>query len=113
MLDYIRWLDDDIGPDEPLYLSARNQEWDDATLKQLRDDYHIFFMSGGNGVIPVMVLPVKSSADPLIVLGSEDDGTIRFGRQYGQFQNCFSSYWAPYLVSDLAAAKAYADEMRP
>lgn len=113
MLDYIRWLDDDIGPDEPLYLSARNQEWDDATLKQLRDDYHIFFMSGGNGVIPVMVLQRTSSADPLIILGSEDDGTIRFDRYYGQFQTCFSSYWVPYLVSDLMAAKAFADEVRP
>lgn len=30
--------------DSPFVLSAENQCWDDATLKQLRDTYHIFFM---------------------------------------------------------------------
>ena len=113
MLNDIRWLDDEIGPDEPVYLTAKDQEWDNATRKQLRDKYHIFFMNNGDGVIPVMVLTRKSSSDPLIILGSEDDGMIRFDRKHGQFQTCFSSYWVPYLVSDLMAAKAFADEMRP
>lgn len=63
-----------------LYISAEGQRWDKKTLKQLRDEYDIIFMSAGDGVIPVKV--IKYGNNYGVALGSEDDGTIAF-KQYG------------------------------
>ena len=93
--------------DSPLSLEAEGQCWDDATLQQLRDEYHIFFMTSGDGVTPVMVIGTDSN--PLIAIGSEDDGLIRFERRYGHYRYISSSYWIPYLIADLEAAKQYCD----
>lgn len=95
--------------DEPFMLSAEDQNWDDATLKQLRDEYHIFFMSSGDSVTPIMVTGKKDN--PLIVIGSEDDGTISFHREAGCYQNLMSAYWIPHLIADLEAAKTYCDNV--
>lgn len=95
--------------DSPFVLSAENQCWDDATLKQLRDAYHIFFMSSGDSVTPIMVTGKKDN--PLIVIGSEDDGTIFFHREDGCYQNLMSAYWIPHLIADLEAAKTYCDHL--
>ena len=90
--------------DDPLMISAEDQAWDDATLKQLWDDYRVLFMSNGDGVIPVMVTHYESN-NPIIVLGIEDDGTIQFPRHYSQYDFCFSAYWIDGLCADLQEAK--------
>lgn len=101
MLAYV--FDENLEDDEPMMFSAEDQCWDKKTLKQLRDEYNIIFMTSGDGVMPVMILN-KDSKHPLFVLGSEDDGTIFFKRKYGQFQNCFSPYWVDSLIADLQEA---------
>lgn len=101
MLQYV--FNTDSKDDEPMMLCAEEQCWDDDTLKQLRDEYNIIFMTGGDGVTPVMVLN-KDSDNPILVLGSEDDGTIKFKRRYGNFVNAFSSYWAKFLIADIEEA---------
>ena len=86
--------------DDDFMLSAFEQAWDEATIKQLRDEYNIIFNCG---VHPILVLG-RGSDHPLLVVGSEDDGTICFRRRYGQFENCFSPYWADHLIENLREA---------
>lgn len=85
-------------------LTAEEQEWDPATIKQLRDEYDIIF---NDGVHPILVLN-KSTDHPLLVVGYEDDGTLFFYRKYGEFINCFSPYWVETLYRDLVEAKKLA-----
>lgn len=106
MLSYIEW-DETSDPDEAFYLTAEDQTWDEATLKQLRDEYNIFFMSDGEGVVPVMIL--HPDTIPMVVFGIEDDGMVAFAREYGHFKHCISAAWIPGLIADLAAAKAFCD----
>ena len=101
MLKYV--FNTDLEDDEPMMFSAEDQCWDDDTLKQLKEEYNIVFMTKGDGVMPVMILN-KDSQYPLFVLGGEDDGTIFFKREYGQFRNTFSPYWVKYLIADLEEA---------
>jgi hypothetical protein len=101
MLQYV--FNTDLEDDEPMMFSAEDQCWDDDTLKQLREEYDIIFMTSGEGVMPVMILN-KDGQYPLFVLGSEDDGTIFFDREYGHFRNTFSPYWVKYLIADLEEA---------
>ena len=81
-----------------LLISAENQCWDKNTLKQLKKEHNITFMTNGDGVTPVMV------RNRLVILGREDDGTIYFTKRYEQFENCFSIHWVPFLISDLKKA---------
>lgn len=101
MLQYI--FNTDLEDDEPMMFSAYDQDWDKATLKQLKEKYDIVFMTSGDAVMPVMILN-KDSEYPLLVLGSEDDGTIRFERKYGQFRNSFCLRWVKPLIADLEEA---------
>lgn len=101
MLEYV--FNTDLEDNEPMMFCAEEQCWDDATLKQLREEHDIIFMTSGDGVMPVMILN-KDGQYPLFVLGSEDDGTIFFKREYGHFVNTFSSYWVRYLIADLEEA---------
>lgn len=105
MLRYVfnKKLDDNANGDEPFMLCAEDQAWDEATLKQLREEHNVIFMTSGDGVMPVLVLH-KDSDNPLFVLGSEDDGTIQFERRYNHFCNTFSAYWAKSLIADLEEA---------
>ena len=105
MLNYIfnKKLDDNANGDEPFRVCAEDQAWDEATLKQLREEYNVIFMTSGDGVTPVLVLH-KDSDNPLFVLGFEDDGTIVFERKYNQFCNTFSAHWAKSLIADLEEA---------
>lgn len=100
MIEYA--FTEDLEDDEPMVLTAEDQCWDDATLKQLRDEYDIVFMTSGDAVLPVMIL--NKNKHPLLVIGSEDDGSIFFKRQCGQFTNSFSLYWVEPLVNDLREA---------
>lgn len=93
---------DDLEDDEPAMLSAEDQTWDEATLKQLREEYNIIFMTGGDAVMPIMI--INKETHPLLVIGHEDDGTICFDRQYGQYINKFSLYWVESLIADLKEA---------
>ena len=81
-----------------LRIVAENQSWDKKTLKQLKKEHNITFMTDGDGVKPVMI------RNHLVILGSEDDGAIFFKKRYKQFENCFDIYWVPFLISDLEKA---------
>lgn len=106
MIEYV--FDEGLDADEPMIITAEDQCWDDATLKQLRDEYNIVFMTNGDAVLPVMIL--NKNKHPLLVIGSEDDGRIFFKRQYGQFTNSFSPYWVEPFVSDLREAVKICNE---
>lgn len=84
--------------EDKLRIVAEDQRWDKNTLKQLKKDHNITFMTDGDGVIPVMI------RNRLVILGGEDDGTIFFTKRYNQFENCFSIHWVPFLISDLKKA---------
>lgn len=101
MLQYV--FNEELEKDEPMMFVAEDQHWDKTTLKQLKEEYDVVFMTSGNGVMPIMIIN-KDSDNPLFVIGSEDDGTIRFDRKYGSFSNCFSFYWAKALIADLEEA---------
>ena len=107
MLKYV--FNEDLEDDESMMFSAEDQCWDDATLKQLKEEYNIVFMTSGDAVKPVMIIN-GNSRYPLFVIGSEDDGTLYFKRQYGQFTNCFSAYWAKPLIADLEEALRMCNE---
>lgn len=98
-----------------LYISAEDQCWDKNTLKQLRDEYDIIFMSSGDGVIPVKVIKYGDNYYG-VALGSEDDGTIAFKQcGYGdtkQYEYGFSEYWIDKLIADLQEAKRYIAELK-
>lgn len=106
MIEYV--FDEGLDADEPMIITAEDQCWDDATLKQLRDEYNIVFMTNGDAVLPVMIL--NKNKHPLLVIGSEDDGRIHFERKYGQFVHAFSSYWVESFVSDLREAAKICNE---
>ena len=101
MLEYV--FNEVENDDDSIMFSAENQCWDEATLKQLKDEYNVVFMSGGDAVIPVMILN-KDTKYPLFVLGIEDDGTIFFKRKHGNFIHCFHPYWVKPLIADLEEA---------
>lgn len=93
-----------------LRITAEDQSWNKKTLKQLRDEHDIIFMSAGDGVIPVKVF--KYGKHYGIVLGSEDDGTMRFERYFSDFKHGFSDYWIDFLIADLQEAKRYIAELK-
>lgn len=92
----------ELKNDEPFIISVEDQLYDEETLRQLRDEHNVIFMTGGNGVLPIMVLNERKN--PLLAIGHEDDGTIFFDRKYGQYSNTLSPHWVDYLVSDLREA---------
>jgi hypothetical protein len=108
MLNYV--FDKDLGPNEPMQLCAYDYCWDNETRKQLRDEYNIIFGTHQSSVLPIMII-YRKDAEPLFVIGSEDDGTITFDRKDGQFMNCFSSGWARSLISDLEEALEHIKEV--
>lgn len=107
MLSYV--FNENLEDDETMMFSAEDQRWDDDTLKQLKEEYNIVFMTSGDAVKPVMIIN-SNSKYPLLVIGSEDDGTLYFKRKYGQFINCFSAYWAKSLIADLEEALRICNE---
>lgn len=101
MLEYV--FDTNLEDNDTMMFCAEDQCWDKATLKQLKEEYNIVFMTSGDAVKPVMIIN-KDSEYPLVVIGTEDDGTLYFKRRYGQFENCFSPYWIEPLIADLNEA---------
>ena len=106
MLDMRYTKIENLKPDEPLRFVAEDQCWDKATLKQLREEYNVIFMTKGNGVSPIMIINRGSEESPhfLLAIGSEDDGCISFERHFGQFTHTFNTYWAKYLIADIEEA---------
>lgn len=88
--------------------SAHDQYWDVDTLKELEEKHNVVFMTMGNGVNPVMFI-MRDGVNPLIVIGTEDDGTITFKRKYGQFECAMDMGWVPHLICDLMRACAIAE----
>lgn len=99
MLQYVEFSEEKDYSNDPWIFSAYDQRWDKETLRQLKEEYGVVFMTKGDGVIPVMVSDKWG-----IVFGSEDDGTIQFARQFGQPVMHFDKYWAEYLIADLKEA---------
>ena len=99
-------LNEENNPNTPLYIEVEERTYDEATIKQLRDEYHIFFRSGG--VRPVMLIPYDNEEGCCVAIGSEDDGCICFRRDmFGNFMNAMSPYWIDDLIADLTDAKEY------
>lgn len=94
--------------EDVVVVRAENQEWDDATLAQLRKEYNIFYERGT--YIPVMLYRFSKKSGGMIVFGFEDDGTIRFTRnECGSFDDVMSLYWVDDLIQDLTDAKEYVE----
>lgn len=69
---------------------AENQEWDDATLAQLRKEYNIFYERGT--YIPVMLYRFSKKSGGMIVFGFEDDGALYFKKKDAiNFEHQFNS----------------------
>lgn len=58
---------------------AENQEWDDATLDQLKKEYNIFYERGT--YLPVMLYKFSKKSGGMIVFGFEDDGALYFQKK--------------------------------
>lgn len=113
----IRYVDDYIDEEygeSRLYISAENQTWDKETLRQLKDEHDIIFMTNGDGVAPVKVIEYSYNDKSYygIVIGSEDDGTISFDKYYDSWRSIMSEYWIDYLIADLQEAKRYITELK-
>lgn len=93
-----------------LMISAEDQHWDKQTLKQLRDEHDIIFMSAGDGVIPVKV--IKYGEHYGVALGSEDDGTMMFEKYFNSYKHMFSEYWIDSLIADLQEAKKHISKLK-
>lgn len=78
------------------YISAKDQEWSAAAINEL-SKLDIFF--NNDGIMPVRLIE-RGSSNPLIQLGTEDDGTIYFH----DTDQCFDIYWARHLIFDLEDA---------
>lgn len=69
---------------------AENQEWDDATLDQLKKEYNIFYERGT--YIPAMLYRFSKKSGGMIVFGFEDDGALCFKKTDAtNFEHQFNS----------------------
>ena len=100
-----------------LIISVEDQSWTEDALQELRDKYNIFFMTGGDGVQPILLLKNEYEyngevrQNSLFVIGSEDDGTIQFHKyNMANFDNAASTNWIDSLIADLTATKKFAEE---
>ena len=85
----------------PCRIFAKDQEWDQATLAELKSKYHIFFKTNKDAVNPILVI------DNSFFIGHEDDGQIIFEREDGKFKNGAHVGWISSLIDDLKAAENY------
>ena len=90
----------------PFYVWAEDQRWDKETRKELKEKYNIIF---NGGVRPIMVVRRDDErVDPLLIVGSEDDGTIRFTRKYSTFDGAFDIGWTKSFIENLKDAAEFA-----
>lgn len=92
--------------DDMFTVWAENQEWDDATLKQLRKEYDIFYERGT--YIPVMLYRFSKNAGGVVVFGFEDDGALYFKKKDAiTFEKQFSTRVFAGLMKELNAVGEY------
>lgn len=85
---------------------AENQEWDDATLEQLRKEYNIFYERGT--YIPVMLYRFSKKSGGMIVFGFEDDGALYFHKKdVTNFEHQFNSRVFNGVMQELNAVGEY------
>ena len=80
-------------------LYAENQSWDKETVKQLKNEYNIFY--DGTGCYGFEVVP-RERSNPLIRIYSEDDGFLY------ETDIVFDIYWLKSFIKNLLDAENYA-----
>lgn len=78
-----------------LEIYTYNQDWDEESLKELREKHNIVFMSKGDSVTPILV------ESGIIHIGIEDDGTLFFMND----GISISANWIDSLIAELQEAK--------
>lgn len=107
MIAYTNY-NEELEEDENVIFRAEDQEWDDATIKELKEKYHVIYTHG----IQATML-VKSHYDGRILLaqGFEDDGCIQFPRRYNQFDHMYSPYWLDSNIKLLQVTKEFVEDV--
>lgn len=95
MISDVRRKDECFADGTFLEIEAYNQEWDKETLKELREEHNIVFMSDGDSVTPILV------ENGIIHIGIEDDGTLFFMND----GISISGNWIDSLIAELKEAK--------
>ena len=83
-------------------LCAEDQTWDKETVKQLKDEYKIFY--DGTGCYGFEVIP-RERNNPLIRIYSEDDGSLY------KTDIKFDIYWIKSFIKNLSDAENYAHKL--
>lgn len=92
--------------EDVVVVRAENQEWDDATLAQLRKEYNIFYERGT--YIPVMLYRFSKKSGGMIVFGFEDDGALYFNKKDAiNFEHQFNSRVFNGVMKELNAVGKY------
>ena len=106
MIAYTNY-NEELEADENVVFRAEDQEWDDDTIQELKEKYHVIYTGG----IQAIML-IKSNYDGRILLaqGFEDDGCIQFPRRYDQFEHTFSPYWLDDNIRLLRMAQTFAKD---
>lgn len=92
--------------EDVVVVRAENQEWDDATLTQLRKEYNIFYERGT--YIPVMLYRFSKKSGGMIVFGFEDDGALYFNKKDAiNFEHQFNSRVFNGVMKELNAVGEY------
>ena len=99
---------EELEADENVIFRAEDQEWDNATIKELKEKYHVIYTGG----IQAIML-VKSTYDGRILLaqGFEDDGCIQFPRSYNQFEHMYHPYWLDSNTKLLQKTKEFVEDV--
>lgn len=86
-------------PNNTLEISAEDQIWDEETLKQLREEHNVFFMSNEmDSVTPIKIILNSENKPILFGIGSEDDGCLFFNK-------FMSIKWIDSLINELQTVK--------
>ena len=80
-----------------MYIEAKDQTWSNKTAQDELLSLNVVFKSCG--VSPIRILP-RQNSNPLLQIGSEDDGRICFSKT----DQIFDAFWANSLISDLQTA---------
>lgn len=110
MIEHVYPICNENGSDY-LQIIAEDQTWDKKTLNQLRKEHNIIY---NDGILPMKIIPRKTT-NPLVVIGSEDDGIITFevdDRGWYNHSITFDASWCDVLIEQLKKVKKYATEMR-
>lgn len=78
-----------------LEIDTYNQDWDKESLRELREEHNIVFMSKGDSVTPILV------ESGIIHIGIEDGGTLFFMDD----GISISENWIDSLIAELKEAK--------